>query len=128
MGRPSPRVRSSGCRPGARTSRVIIAVPPASVASGRGVGLTAVDTPRAAAFANAWLADLLDLEDTYKVGGGHPGATVVPAALAMADREGATGSEIMASLVAGYEVVNRLAFALFPHQGHHVLTTGTAVA
>src|SRR5262245_17261978 len=27
---------------------------------------------RAAAFGNAWLADLLDLEDTYKVGCGHP--------------------------------------------------------
>ncbi|PYO57463.1 MAG: hypothetical protein DMD83_09075 [Candidatus Rokuibacteriota bacterium] len=92
------------------------------------LGVTPRVPARAAAFANAWLADLLDLEDTYKVGGGHPGATVVPAALAMADRQGATGSEIMAGLVAGYEVANRLAFALFPHQGHHVLTTGTAGA
>ena len=83
---------------------------------------------RAAAFGNGWLADLLDLEDTYKVGGGHPSATVVPAALAVGDRQRSTGAEIMAALVAGYEVANRLAFALFPHQGHHVLTTGSAGA
>ena len=63
------------------------------------LGVTPRVPARAAAFANAWLADLLDLEDTYKVGGGHPGATVVPAALAMADRQGATGSEIMAGQV-----------------------------
>ena len=38
------------------------------------LGVTSRVPVRAAAFANAWLADLLDLEDTYKVGGGHPGA------------------------------------------------------
>ena len=92
------------------------------------LGVTSRVPARAAAFANAWLADLLDLEDTYKVGGGHPGATVVPAALAIADRQQASGSEILAGLVAGYEVANRLALALFPHQGHHMLTTGSAGA
>src|SRR5262249_61310712 len=51
------------------------------------LGVTPRVPSRAAAFANAWLADLLDLEGTYQVGGRHPGATVGPAALGIAGRQ-----------------------------------------
>jgi 2-methylcitrate dehydratase PrpD len=92
------------------------------------LGVPARLPARMAAFGNAWLADLLDLEDTYKIGGSHPGATVLPAALAMGERQGASGADTVAAVVAGYEVANRLAGLLYPRQGHDVLTTGTAGA
>jgi 2-methylcitrate dehydratase PrpD len=69
---------------------------------------------RSAAFCNGWLGDLLDYEDTQKFGGNHPGATIVPAALAVGQRQGSSGEELLAALVAGYEVANRIAFAVFP--------------
>jgi len=39
---------------------------------------------------------------------------VVPAALAVAEREGSTGRELIAAVVAGYEVMIRLGVALQP--------------
>jgi 2-methylcitrate dehydratase PrpD len=69
---------------------------------------------RSAAFVNAWLGDLLDYEDTQKFGGNHPGATMVPTALAIGERVGANGADLMAALVAGYEVANRVARGVFP--------------
>lgn len=56
--------------------------------------------PSLAAKVNAWLADVLDYEDDAS---GHPSATVVPAALAMAEHVGATPQKFLAGVVAGYE-------------------------
>lgn len=56
--------------------------------------------PSLAAKVNAWLADVLDYEDDAA---GHPSATVIPAALAMAEHIGATPQQFLAGVVAGYE-------------------------
>jgi 2-methylcitrate dehydratase PrpD len=45
---------------------------------------------------------------------GHPGAVVIPAALAMAEVTGATGREFLAAIVAGYEVAVRASVARVP--------------
>lgn len=93
---------------------------------------TAVGIPqrvpaRSAAYSNAWLAELLDYEDTQKFGGNHPGATIVPAALAVASIAQASGARILAGVVGGYEVANRLARAVYPDQTQRgFLSTGTA--
>ncbi|MBB4403032.1 MULTISPECIES: MmgE/PrpD family protein [Rhizobium/Agrobacterium group] len=54
------------------------------------------------AFHYATLANALDLDDIYSKG--HPGATVVAAGLAVASRTRSTGRELIAAIVAGYEV------------------------
>lgn len=93
------------------------------------VGLESPVPARQAAFCNGWLADLLDLEDIQKVGGNHPSATIMPAALAMGQRQGNTGAEILTAIVAGYEVANRLSRSVFPqHNRHGHLATGTSGA
>jgi 2-methylcitrate dehydratase PrpD len=59
-------------------------------------------------FANATSANAFDLDDGYRLAKGHPGACVVPAALAAAEaRPSTTGEELAAVIVIGYEVAMR---------------------
>ena len=61
----------------------------------------------AAAFANATAANGTDLDDVGRYTWGHPGAMVVPTALALAEESGASGREFLASVAIGYEVAFR---------------------
>ena len=70
-------------------------------------------TPVDAAFANAGLINALDWDDTVE-GAGHPGASVIPTALAVGAREGATVEEVLNAVVIGYEASIRVARALHP--------------
>ncbi|RWM04937.1 MAG: hypothetical protein EOR72_32815, partial [Mesorhizobium sp.] len=63
-------------------------------------GTSCQTAPSLAAKVNAWLADVLDYED---VAVGHPSATVIPAALAMAEHLNASPQQFLAGVVAGYE-------------------------
>ncbi|MBI2847113.1 MAG: MmgE/PrpD family protein [Chloroflexi bacterium] len=56
-----------------------------------------------AAFANCVAASVLDIDDGHHKGG-HPGAVLIPAALAIGERENATGKRFLEAVVAGYEV------------------------
>ena len=64
-----------------------------------------------AAFANSTAASALDLDDGHRAAGGHPGAAVIPAVLAVAQEVSAVWPEILAALVAGYEIGVRVAAA-----------------
>lgn len=66
-----------------------------------------------AAHVNAILVDALDFEDTFH-GLGHPSATVIPAALAVAEKERANGEQLITAVVGAYEVAVRLGFAMRP--------------
>ncbi|MGH7069447.1 MAG: MmgE/PrpD family protein [Acetobacteraceae bacterium] len=68
--------------------------------------------PTGAALANATLGHSLDFDDTHRAGSLHPGVTAIPAALAAGEMAGASGAEVLAGIVAGYEVSCRLALAL----------------
>ncbi|TCH99866.1 MmgE/PrpD family protein [Roseococcus sp. SYP-B2431] len=69
-------------------------------------------SPAGAALLNGAFAHSLDFDDTHAAGTLHPGAPVIPAALAAAELTGASGKDVIAAIVAGYEVTNRLAVAL----------------
>ena len=69
-------------------------------------------SPAGAALLNGAFAHSLDFDDTHAAGTLHPGAPVIPAALAAAELTGASGQDVIAAIVAGYEVTNRLALAL----------------
>jgi 2-methylcitrate dehydratase PrpD len=72
---------------------------------GRG---TSVQAP-SAALANGALAHAFELDSLTRPGAGaHPGATVLPPALAIAQQEGASGKALIAALVAGNEVMIRI--------------------
>src|SRR5213078_743031 len=72
---------------------------------GRG---SAVQAP-AAALANGALAHAFELDSLTRPGAGaHPGATVLPPSLAIAQERGADGRALIAAFVAGNEVMIRI--------------------
>ena len=75
-------------------------------------------TPAGAVLVNATLAHSLDFDDTHAAAIVHAGAPVIPAALAAAELAGASGADMLAAIVAGYEVALRLALAL-PAGAHY---------
>jgi 2-methylcitrate dehydratase PrpD len=62
-----------------------------------------------AAFANGVLANVLDYDDGHRIAKGHPGAVVVPAALAVAELTDAPPDELATAALVGYEVALRAA-------------------
>lgn len=65
-----------------------------------------------AAFANSTLADALDWEDCSWTG--HPSASIIPCAFASAEALHKSGKDYLLSIVAGYEVYQRIAMAVQP--------------
>lgn len=78
-----------------------------------------------AALVNAGASHVVEMDDLHKQAVFHPGATVIPAALAVAEREGATGLDLLAAIVAGYEVGVRLGEAAGQRHYDYWHTTGT---
>jgi 2-methylcitrate dehydratase PrpD len=72
---------------------------------GEAHGAAAVD----AAFANAAMIMSGDGDDYLLPAGGHPGVVTIPAALALAEQEGRSGSDLLTAIVAGYELLGKLA-------------------
>jgi 2-methylcitrate dehydratase PrpD len=67
-----------------------------------------------AAFANGVAGHAFELDDVHDETILHPGAVVVPAALAVAEQTGATGHAFLAAVIAGYEAMARVGLAVDP--------------
>ena len=101
---------------------------PALLAAARALGLAAGNagvfgdcaryTPAGAALLNGALGHCLDFDDTHAAGSLHPGCPVIPAALAAGEMAGAAGADVLAAIIAGYEVTCRIALAL-PAGAHY---------
>ncbi len=90
-------------------------------------GASVTVAPSRAALANGTAAHGFELDDIIQGALVHPGAVVIPAALAMAEHAGASGERLLLGIVAGYEVMARLGLALGAEhntRGYH--TTGVA--
>lgn len=70
-------------------------------------------TKSGAAYANAEMALAGGKWDTFRMLT-HPGTCIVPAAFAAAEAEGASGKDFITGLVAGYEVMERMAADFIP--------------
>jgi 2-methylcitrate dehydratase PrpD len=81
-----------------------------------------------AALANGMFAHADETDDFEPVTKAHPGSHVVPAALAMAEREGRSGAELLAAVTLGYDVCCRFLLALGPDlvRGSHRSAEGTS--
>src|SRR5262245_62824091 len=75
------------------------------------VGLAYRTSCTNAAFMNGLSSHVLELDDTHRDSITHVGAPVIPAALAMAEREGGGGRTFLTAVVAGYEGALRIANA-----------------
>jgi len=81
-----------------------------------------------AALVNGTASHTLEVDDIYAPGLFHPGAPVIAAALAIADRERASGQELLRAVVVGYEVGDRVAADLGPAHYRHWHSTATVGA
>jgi 2-methylcitrate dehydratase PrpD len=81
-----------------------------------------------AALANAMYAHADETDDFEPVTKAHPGSSVVPAALAMAEKEGCSGVGLIRAVTLGYDLGCRLLMALGPDlvRGSHRSAEGTA--
>jgi 2-methylcitrate dehydratase PrpD len=64
-----------------------------------------------AGLVNGTSAHGYELDDTHEPSRSHPGAVVITAALAVGAGRGASGRDVMAAIVAGYECMTRLGMA-----------------
>ena len=78
------------------------------------VGWDESTSPAMAAFANGTAAHAFELDDVHEEAVNHPGAVVVPAALAVADETDASGLDFLEAVVAGYEAMARAGLAVGP--------------
>ncbi len=79
----------------------------ASVIGGRG--------PRSAetaAFVNGALSHIVEMDDVDRGSVLHPGAVVIPAALALSEVRSKSGRELLSAIVAGYEIAIRIGEAV----------------
>lgn len=67
-----------------------------------------------AAFANAMSGHADETDDFHPFTKAHPGCSVVPAALAMGEREGSSGEELLRAIALGYDLCCRFLVALRP--------------
>jgi 2-methylcitrate dehydratase PrpD len=67
-----------------------------------------------AAFANAMCAHSDETDDFEPITKAHPGSCTVPAALAVAEKEGRSGEEFVRAVALGYDLTCRLLMALGP--------------
>jgi 2-methylcitrate dehydratase PrpD len=80
----------------------------------------------AAAFANGVASHILELDDVHKGSTLHGAAPIVPAALAVAEREHAGGRAFLLGVAAGYEAALRIGEAVNPSHYRFWHPTGTA--
>ena len=76
------------------------------------VGSTVVTGPMDAALVNGVLAHSDETDDSHGQSQSHPGASIVPAALALAEELGASGEQYLRAVTLGYDVGPRLTMAL----------------
>lgn len=81
---------------------------PEALVLGSGLITSAIN----AALANGMLAHSDETDDSNGSAGIHPGCAVVPAALAMAERENASGETFLRAMILGYDIGSRTTKAL----------------
>jgi 2-methylcitrate dehydratase PrpD len=92
------------------------------------VGSNIVTTAENAALANGMLAHADETDDSHAPSLTHPGCGIVPAALAMAEAEEASGEALLRAVALGYDVGCRLTMSLdayqFREDGHSTHSFG----
>ena len=92
------------------------------------VGSEVVTTAVNAAMANAMLAHADETDDSHAPSLTHPGCAIVPAALAVAERENASGEALLRAVALGYDVGCRIGRMMGPRtervRGHATHSIG----
>src|SRR5216684_5416446 len=86
--------------------------------------------PIEAAFANGELAHSDESDDDFTTGGAHPGCAVVPAALALGEQFGISGTHFLRAVALGYDIAMRAMKTVGPgmKETHNLVGTMGATA
>jgi 2-methylcitrate dehydratase PrpD len=90
------------------------------------IGRDAIVSTQQAALVNGAASHALDYDDVNMTLGGHPTVAVLPAVLALAEANGASGAALIAAFVAGYETLCRVGALVAPGhyaRGYHATAT-----
>ncbi|HEY8067395.1 MAG TPA: MmgE/PrpD family protein [Burkholderiales bacterium] len=82
-------------------------------------------TVRAAALINGSAAHTVEVDDIFRDGIYHPGAPTIPAALALAQANGASGEQFLRAVIVGYEISTRIGAAMGKAHYRYWHNTGT---
>jgi 2-methylcitrate dehydratase PrpD len=92
------------------------------------IGSNCVTSAESAALANGMLGHADETDDSHAKSLTHPGCAVVPAALAMSERENANGTRFLRAVALGYDIGSRLTMSLgdydFRDAGHSTHSFG----
>jgi 2-methylcitrate dehydratase PrpD len=112
--------------PGRRAIEYVSAL--GGIAEASIAGTAVVSSASNAALANGMLAHADETDDAYYLALVHPGCSVVPAALAMAERNHCDGSALLRAIVLGYDICARMSKTLgierFRSSGHSTHSYG----
>ena len=82
-------------------------------------------TTRVAALINGTAAHTVEVDDIFRDGIYHPGAPTIPAALALAQANGASGEQFLRAVIVGYEISTRIGAAMGKAHYKYWHSTGT---
>ncbi len=108
-------------------ARALAAAHEGELGSGMSLCLTGPTAapPALAALINGTASHTAELDDIYSPALYHPGAPVIAAALAATQMVAGDGSRFLRSVIAGYEISNRIGMAVNPAHYEFWHTTGT---
>jgi len=93
------------------------------------IGARLLTSAPLAALANGMMAHADETDDTHPASNTHPGRGVVPAVLALADRNHSSGMELLRAMMVGYDVCARVPLVLGPialmRRGHYTGAFGS---
>jgi 2-methylcitrate dehydratase PrpD len=79
------------------------------------IGSKIVTNAEQAAHINGMLAHADETDDSHAASLSHPGCAIVPAALAMGEREKSSGTQLLRAVALGYDLCARLNLSLHPY-------------
>ncbi|MBY0267492.1 MAG: MmgE/PrpD family protein [Burkholderiales bacterium] len=79
------------------------------------IGSKIVTNAEQAAHINGMLAHADETDDSHAASLSHPGCAIVPAALAMGEREKSNGTQLLRAVALGYDLCARLNLSLHPY-------------
>ena len=71
-------------------------------------------SPSSAALANGIMSHSVELDDVDRLSLAHPGVTIIPAALAVAEQLKCSGQNLILAVALGYEIFSRIGQAIVP--------------
>lgn len=89
------------------------------------ISLNMCRSAEVAGFVNGCLSHILEMDDLDKGSVTHPGTVIIPAALAVCEREGKNGLDFLSAVVVGYEIGIRVGEAIGKRHYYYFHNTST---